>query len=124
MVKTEKSENRAFLEKSIQHIEAGGFENIQADMEGYEKPKAYIRKGSDNKVTPDIVAEKHGRQHFFDISLKSEKPTLLKSKWLFMESLSKLKSGSFRVITTKGHFKFTEDMLADIHLENKTPIKI
>ncbi len=124
MVKTEKSENREFIEKSVEHIKAKGFENIQADIEGYESPKGYIRKGTDKKVTPDIVAEKNGKSHFFDVSLKSEKPHLLKSKWLFMESLSKIKSGSFRVITTKGHIKFTEDMLSDIHLENKTPIKI
>ncbi len=124
MIATEKLENTAFLEKSIEHLTHHGFENIQADMEGYETPKSYIRKGSDNKITPDIVAEKYCRRHFFDISLKSEKPTLLKSKWLFLETLSKMKEGSFRVITTYGHYKFTDSMLADIHLENKSPIKI
>jgi hypothetical protein len=124
MVNTEKLENKAFLEKSIQHLETKGFENIKADIEGYETPKTYLRKGSDHKITPDIVAEKNGRSHFFDISLKSEKETLLKSKWLFLETLSKMKSGSFRVITTHGHYKFTDTMLADIHLENKSPIKI
>ena len=124
MVNNEKAENQEFLVKSIQHLEAKGFENIQADAEGYETPKGYLRKGSDSKITPDIVAEKNGRQHYFDISLKSEAPTLLKSKWLFLESLSKIKTGTFRVITTKGHYKFTDNMLADIHLENKAPIKI
>lgn len=124
MVKTEKSENEAFLEKSIHYLETLGYEEIKADMDGYETPKAYIRKGSENKITPDIVAEKNGRIHFFDISLKSEKPMLLKSKWLFLETLSKLKSGSFRVITTRGHYKFTDDMLSDIHLENKDPLKL
>lgn len=124
MTKIDKSENEAFLEKSIQHLISKGYENIQADMEGYETPTSYLRKGSDSSITPDIVAEKQGRSHFFDISLKSEKPTLLKSKWLFLETLSKMRSGSFRVITTKGHYKFTENMLSDIHLESKSPIKI
>jgi hypothetical protein len=124
MVKTEKLENIAFLEKSINHLATNGFENIQADMDGYETPKTYLRKGSDSKITPDSVAEKNGRSHFFDISLKSDNQTLLKSKWLFLETLSKIKSASFRVITTHGHIKFTDSMLADIHLENKTPIKI
>lgn len=124
MVKSEKAENKAFLEKSINHLESNGYENIKADIEGYETPKTYLRKGSDSKITPDIVAEKNGRDHFFDISLKSEKPMLLKSKWLFLEALSKLKSSSFRVITTHGHYKFTDSMLADIHLENMSPIKI
>ncbi len=124
MISTEKLENKAFLEKSIQHLETKGYENIKADTEGYETPKTYVRKGSNSKITPDIVAEKNGRRHFFDISLKSSNETLLKSKWLFLETLSKIKSGSFRLITTHGHYKFTDNMLSDIHLENKTPIKI
>jgi hypothetical protein len=124
MTETEKLDNAAFLQKSILHLEKKGYENIKADMEGYETPKTYVRKESDTRVTPDIVAEKNGRRHFFDISLKSETPTLLKSKWLFMDSLSKIKDGSFKVITTKGHYKFTDDMLSDINLENTTQIKL
>ena len=65
-------------------------------LEGYETPKSYAKAGSDISVTPDIVAEKEGRKHYFDLSLKSEKPKLLKSKWLFLNTLSKLKSSRFR----------------------------
>jgi hypothetical protein len=124
MVQVDKTENIAFLEKSIHHLEATGFENIKADMEGYETPKSYTRKDADIKITPDIVAMKNGRKYFFDISLKSEKPSLLKSKWLFLDALSRMKSNRFRIITTRGHYKFTDSMLEDINLSNKTPIRI
>lgn len=124
MVKLDKSENTEFLEKSIHYLEATGFENIKADLEGYEKPKSYSRKGADEKITPDIVAVKNGRKYFFDISLKSEKPRLLKTKWLFLDTLSRMKSNRFRIITTRGHYKFTDTMLEDINLSNKEPIKI
>ena len=124
MVKVEKSENQAFLEKSIHHLEATGFEDIKADMEGYETPKSYLKKGSDISITPDIVAEKEGKKHYFDISLKSDKPKLLKSKWLFLNALTALKSYRFKLITTKGHYKFTYNMLDDINLNDKKLIKI
>ncbi len=124
MVKIDKSENTEFLEKSIHHLEATGFENIKADMEGYETPKSYTRKGAEGKITPDIVAIKNGRKYFFDISLKSEKPRLLKTKWLFLDTLSRMNSNRFRIITTRGHYKFTDMMLEDINLTNKEPIKI
>ena len=124
MVKIEKSENQAFLEKSIHHLEATGFEDIKADMEGYETPKSYLRKGSDSRITPDIVALKNGRKYYFEISLKSDKPRLLKSKWLFLDTLSRMHSNRFRIITTRGHYKFTDTMLEDINLTNKEPIKI
>lgn len=124
MVQVDKTENIAFLEKSIHHLEATGFENIKADMEGYETPKSYSRKNADITITPDIVAIKNGRKYFFDISLKSEKPSQLKSKWLFLDTLSRMRSNRFRIITTRGHYKFTETMLEDINLTNKKPIRI
>jgi hypothetical protein len=101
-----------------------GYKNIKADIEGYETPKSYHKKGSDITVTPDIVAEKEGRKHFFDISLKTSKTNLLKSKWLFLNTLSALKSHRFRVITTRGHYKFTDEMLNDINLSDNKSIKI
>lgn len=124
MVKVDKKDNKEFLEKSIHHLEATGFENIKADLEGYETPKSYISKESGTKITPDIVALKNGIKYIFEISLKSEKPLLLKSKWLFLDTLSRLKSNRFRIITTKGHYKFTDNMLEDINLSNKSPIRI
>lgn len=124
MIKLDKSDNVEFLEKSIHHLEATGFEDIKADMDGYETPKSYLRKGTDTRITPDIVAQKNGKKYFFEISLKSEEPRLLKSKWLFLDTLARMKSDSFRIITTKGHYKFTDTMLEDINLTNKTPIKI
>lgn len=124
MIKVEKEENIEFLEKAISHLEARGFKDIKADLDGYESPKSYVRKASGNVVTPDIVATKNGRKYFFDISLKSEKPRLLKSKWVFLDTLSRMNSNRFRIITTRGHYKFTDTMLQDINLSNKEPIKI
>jgi hypothetical protein len=124
MIGVEKSGNKEFLEKSIHHLEATGFENIKADIEGYETPKSYLKMGSKVKITPDIVALKNGIKYFFEISLKSEKPRLLKSKWLFLDALSRMKSNRFRIITTKGHYKFTDNLLEDINLDYKSPIKI
>ena len=61
MIQIDRTENKEFLEKSIHHLEATGFENIKADIEGYETPKSYIKKGSDARITPDIVAYKNGK---------------------------------------------------------------
>lgn len=124
MIKIEKQENQDLLQQSVTHLEARGFNNIKADMEGYETPKSYLKKSSGNNVTPDITATKNGIKYFFDISLKSEKPTLLKSKWLFLDTLSRMKSNRFRIITFRGHYKFTDTLLSELNLGNKHPIKI
>ncbi|MFD2726851.1 hypothetical protein [Hyunsoonleella rubra] len=124
MIYTEKDKYSDVLEESITYLENRGFENIKADIEGYETPKSYVKKGSDIAVTPDIVATKEGRKHIFDISLKSEKPKLLKSKWLFLQTLSNLKSHRFKLITKRGHIQFSKDMLEDINLTNTKLIRI
>ncbi len=124
MIKIEKQENEALLEQSVQHLESRGFDNIKADLEGYESPKSYIKQSTGNAVTPDITATKNGRKYLFDISLKSEKPTLLKSKWLLLDTLSRLRSNRFRIITFRGHYKFTNTLLQELNLGNKELIKI
>ncbi len=124
MIKEDKIKHSDILENSIAYLENHGFENIKADIEGYETPKSYTKVGSNISVTPDIVALKEGLKYYFDISLKSKRPKLLKSKWLFLNTLSKLNSSRFRLITAYGHYKFTKDMLEAINLNNKQLIKI
>lgn len=124
MISVDKEKYSDILNDSVEYLKQHGYENIKADSEGYETPKSYIKVGSDVTITPDIVAEKEGQKHFFELSLKSSKPNLLKSKWVFLNTLSNMKSHHFRLITTRGHFKFTNEMLDDINLTDKKPIKI
>ncbi|GAA4240555.1 hypothetical protein [Winogradskyella damuponensis] len=124
MITQDKEKYANELNQSISYLQNLGYSNIKADIEGYETPKSYLKRGSTIEVTPDIVAEKEGRKHIFDLSLKSKKPRLLKSKWLFLNTLSQLKSYRFRLITTRGHFKFTNQIVEDIHLDSIKLIKI
>ncbi|WP_179336940.1 hypothetical protein [Winogradskyella ludwigii] len=124
MITQDKEKYEEELNQSISYLENLGYSNIKADIEGYESPKSYHKKGSDINVTPDIVAEKEGRKHVFDLSLKSHKPRLLKSKWLFLNTLSQIKSFRFRLITTRGHYKFTNETIDDINLGTIKLLKI
>lgn len=123
MVQSERDENKAILKESVAYLENRGFEHIQADVEGYETPKSYIKKNSDVVITPDIVADRAGIKHYFEISLKSEKPRLLKSKWQFLDTLARMRNQRFKIITRRGHYKFTDEMLKDLNLE-KNLIKL
>ncbi len=115
--------NTEFLTETIEYLENKGFENIKADLEGYDTPHSYTRQETGNALTPDIVAEKRGIKYFFEVSLKSAKPKLLKSKWLLLDTLTKLKDYRFRIVTTKGHLSFTKNMIEDANL-NKDFIRI
>ena len=124
MIQQDKEKYQDELNASISYLENRGFDNIKADIEGYETPKSFYKKGSDVSITPDIVAEKEGRKYLFDLSLKSVKPRLLKSKWLFLNTLSQLKSYRFRLITKRGHYKFSDETTDAINLETVKIIKL
>ncbi|MEZ4810590.1 MAG: hypothetical protein R2819_09540 [Allomuricauda sp.] len=124
MIGKEKKENKEFFKKSIEYLRDKGFTNIKADLSGHEKPKTFRAKKGDLRVTADITADKDGKKYFFDISLKSKKSKLLKSKWLLLDAVAGLKSDRFKIITTKGHLKFTDSLLSEVNLANKEPIKI
>ena len=115
--------NTEILGTAISYLEDRGYENIKADTDGFESPKSYIRRGSEVSITPDIVAERDGEKHIFELSLKSKKPRLLKSKWLFLDTLSSMKNFKFKIFTTRGHYKFTDDTLNSINLD-MTPVEI
>jgi len=119
MIQSEKNENKDILIESLAYLEKRGFEHIQADLKGYETPKSYHKKDSDVIITPDIVAERAGIKHYFEISLKSDKPRLLKSKWQFLDTLTRMRNQRFKIITRRGHYKFTDEILKDLNLEKQ-----
>ena len=123
MENSNKEENHEILLESLAYLEQRGFENIKADAEGYETPKSYHKKDSDVVITPDIVAERAGVKHYFEISLKTAKPRLLKSKWQFLDTITRMRNQRFKIITRRGHYKFTDEMLKDLNLE-KNLIKL
>ncbi|WP_310994264.1 hypothetical protein [Aequorivita marina] len=123
MVKSERDENKEILEESVAYLESRGFEHIKADVEGYEIPKSYHKKDSDVVITPDIVADRAGIKHYFEISLKTEEPRLLKSKWQFLDTITRMRNQRFKIITRRGHYKFTDEMLKELNLE-KNLIKL
>lgn len=123
MTHTEKKENEVFIKESVNYLQNLGFENIKADIDGFESPKSYVKREGDIKITPDITATRRTRKYYFEIGLKSDKQRLLKTKWRFLDVLSRMNDHRFRIITKKGHYKFTNDMLKDLNL-NKTLIKL
>ncbi|WP_044397432.1 hypothetical protein [Lacinutrix sp. Hel_I_90] len=123
MTHTEKKENEVFIKESVNYLQNLGFENIKADIDGFESPKSYVKKDGEIKITPDITATRRTRKYYFEIGLKSDKQRLLKTKWRFLDVLSRMNDHRFRIITKKGHYKFTNDMLNDLNL-NKTLIKL
>ena len=123
MENKQNNEGLIAIKDSVHYLENKGFENIKADIDGFETPKSYFKMDSDVVITPNIVAERSGVKHYFEVSLKSQQTTILKSKWRFLEVLTQMRNQKFRIITRRGHYKFTNEMLNDLNLK-KDVIKL
>lgn len=123
MIAQDKEIYEDILKQSINHLEFLGYENIKADLEGYEQPKAFVKKENNMVITPDITAYKRTKKYFFELGIISEKPKLLKTKWRLLDVVTRMKDQRFKIITTKGHYSFTNKILNELNLD-KTLIKI
>ena len=124
MIGQEKQENKELIEKTISYLEAKNFEEIKVDLPGYDAPKSFVKKKGEVSIAADLSAKKDGRKYFFDIGLKSKKTKLLKTKWLLLDAVSQAKSNYFRIITTRGHIRFTENLLREVNMSHKNLIRI
>ena len=116
MTKEEKQKHQGLILKTIQHLEKIGHTDIKADIEGYESPTSFEMKKRGTTVTPDIVSTTPGgKKHYADLGVKSDEPVLLKSKWKFLQTLSEIKDRSFRVITHRGHYGFTDKLIGEMN---------
>ena len=70
MVQSQKAEHKDLLEQSINHLEHLGYEKIKADLDGFDSPKSFLKKGSDIVVTPDITAYRRSKKYYFELKLK------------------------------------------------------
>src|SRR5690606_229614 len=123
MTHAEREKNLDSLKETVEYLSSKGYESIKAPIAGFETPKSYHKKNSDVVIMPDIVAERAGIKHYFEIGLKTEDAQLLQSKWQFLETLSEMRNQKFKIITRRGHYRFTDDLLRELNLD-KEPIRI
>lgn len=117
MLLDEKNEYKNLIEKTIDYLKEKGHQNIKADIEGYESPKSYKMKSNGVELTPDIVSESStGKKNFVEVGIKSESVSLLKTKWKLLNILAEIKNSNFRIVSHKGHYRFTEDLISEMNI--------
>lgn len=124
MIAGDKTKYQDLFKKATDFLTESGYQNIKADLEGFDEPRSYKQQKSDVTFTPDIVAEKNGSKYIFELGLKSENPTQLKSKWLLLNTLSQIRDFKFRIITSRGHLKFTNELIDSTKIASNGLIKI
>lgn len=120
MLTVDRQANETLLLKALDRALQLGFAEIKCDTEGYERPNAFLSKEREIEIVPDITGIKGGRKHIIELGLKTDDTVSLKSKWLFLKTLSEMRHQPFLIFTTKGHMSFTNKMIKELDMNVKT----
>lgn len=106
-----------YFDQAIAWAEKKALTSLKANYEGYESPKGYINRDSEEKICPDIsFITQGGVKHYTDIALKQESKTKLVSRWKLFSLLASAKKGKLYLLAPKGHKRFTQDLIAEYNI--------
>ncbi len=108
----------SYFDQALEWVEKRGSQQIKADKEGYEPPKSYINKTTNESVQPDLTyTTSNGSKHYTDIALKSENPQALVTKWKLLSMMAQLRNGKLHLLAPRGHKSFTTDLVNTYNID-------
>jgi hypothetical protein len=106
-----------YLTKAMKWVKKKATSTPKANFEGYEKPKAFIRKSSEEEIRPDFsFIGQRGAKNYMDIAMKQENTTRLVTRWKLFSMLAKAKSGKLYLLAPRGHKAFTNDLVSKYNI--------
>lgn len=100
------------MEKAISWTKKRGGESVRVHMEGYDQPKAFLNKRTQEEVMPDIsFIAPGGAKHYTEIALKNDQPQKLVTKWKLLSLMASMKQGKLHLLAPKGHKMFTQNLV-------------
>jgi hypothetical protein len=97
-------------------IQPRGYDSFKANVEPYDKPSPLVQNGSGDVFTPDITAVRNEQQSYFEIAQKNDDVSRTVSKWKLLSLLAEMKGGKFYLISPRGHYRFTEQLVTQHNL--------
>lgn len=108
----EQTKDEVLINEIADHLSQKGFEDIKADVEGYESPSRLVRQSDDFEFTPDVTANRKGRKYYVELAIKTDATRQLVTKWKLLATLAEMKAGKFQIFVPHGNMKFTRELLS------------
>jgi hypothetical protein len=113
-------EKEKWLSQVLKNIvEPKGYDTVKANMDEYEKPAQLVQNSTGDVFVPDITAVRNDQKSYFEIAQKNENVNRTVSKWKLLSALAEMKGGKFYLISPRGHFRFTEELVKKYHLQSQ-----
>lgn len=105
---------RKFIEKVIV---AKGYQNVRANVEGFETPSKLSRPNQEGAFIPDATATMHGRKSYFELVQKTDDLQEVITKWKLMSNLATFKEGKLFLIVPHGNLAFANRILDNYSIQ-------
>ena len=103
---------KTYFKKAIDWAKSRPFKKVRSVAEGYDDPRSFYHKQSQQHISPDITIETNrGIKHYTEIALKSEHPQKQVTKWKLLSMLASMKRGKLYLLAPKGHKMFAQRLV-------------
>lgn len=93
------SEHNRIVKYVAEFLKKEGFDNVRADIDGFETPRKIIWSSTEEGYIPDVTAEKKGRKYLFEVKTEDsiyDKHT--EDQWRLFATYAKEHSAIFCVV--------------------------
>jgi hypothetical protein len=112
------------IEKTIAWAQKNGFQDIKANIEGYEQPFHYERASDNSKFVPDVTGKSYTKKCFFEVCLKAEDSQNHTSKLTLFNELAKMEGSKLYLMAPTGNLKFTKETIESANLTHAEMVRI
>jgi len=102
---------QSYIPVVVEWVKRKGYDQIRANMEGFEAPIAYERQNDDERFIPDVTGKQLFEQSYFEIILKGDRPDKIVSKLRLLSMLVSQKGGRLFLMTPPGNLNFAKELV-------------
>lgn len=102
---------QSYIPVVVEWVKRKGYDQIRANMEGFEVPIAYERQNDDERFIPDVTGKQLFEQSYFEIILKGDSPDKIVSKLRLLSMLVSQKGGRLFLMTPPGNLNFAKELV-------------
>ncbi|WP_428656048.1 hypothetical protein [Runella sp.] len=104
-------DKKVYIPKVIEWVKRNGFEQIRANLEGYEMPIAYEPTNSHERLIPDVTAKLLFEKSYFEVVVRTKEVDKTALKLQLLSILASYKGGQLYLMAPQGHYNFAKTLL-------------
>ncbi|KZS38859.1 hypothetical protein AWE51_14860 [Aquimarina aggregata] len=107
-----RKKKKKYIFKALSWVEKRPTTIVKSIAEGYENPKTFTSKSTNEKIQADLAFTTYGgAKHYSIIALKNNNIKKLVVKWKVLSFMAGIKRGKLHLLAPKGHKAFTKRLI-------------